>query len=515
MRDAQSAFDQVISFSEGEIGTEDVETALGLAGAEMLARVMRAVAAQTPAEALAVVDDLVMRGHDLRNFCRDLLAHLRDLLVVKVAGDREALADASEAERRELSKEAGSFSESDLVRFFHSLTETEKHLRESAHPRYQLEIGLVKLIEMRRLAPLGQIIERLSALEEALRTGKAPAGGAGASSPPGTSFSGGGMPHGGSGGGSSAGSTSAFAAGTTAPSATGSAVAAKPAEEKTPRALVESDARAFTPSGAHSLAAHVGASPATSSARRASVPPPPGAPSLKLVPPASQGADTHAPSPAHGQSAEPHGLFDNQEPPSSFRGGHAPGEDWAGRRLPSSASSAPFDTNGAAYAPGNDAAATPESHAPASPPASASDASGAQPVDSISLIKKALDERRKPFLSTALGAARRAVVEGDELVVEFAAEGKHLRETLSKPDNLRHIREACREVLGRETNVRVNVRTPGESGDVSLAVEDPDRLEQKRLRELAANHPSVQEALKTFGAEIVEVQRVSGEREMP
>src|ERR687884_606886 len=54
MRDAQSAFDQVISFSEGKIEASDVEAALGLAGTEMLSRVMRAVAGEKPAEALAV-----------------------------------------------------------------------------------------------------------------------------------------------------------------------------------------------------------------------------------------------------------------------------------------------------------------------------------------------------------------------------------------------------------------------------------------------------------------------------
>ncbi|MDT7809664.1 MAG: polymerase subunit gamma/tau, partial [Acidobacteriota bacterium] len=172
MRDAQSAFDQVISFSEGKIETADVEAALGIAGRELLARVMRSVAAQKPADALAVVDELAARGHELRNFCRDLLAHLRDLLVVKVAGEA-AMPDATEAERKELLEESRDFSESDLVRFFHSLTETEGRLRESAHPRYQLEVGLVKLVEMRRLAPLGQIVERLNALEEALRTGRA------------------------------------------------------------------------------------------------------------------------------------------------------------------------------------------------------------------------------------------------------------------------------------------------------------------------------------------------------
>src|SRR3989441_12665609 len=174
MRDAQSAFDQVISFAGEKIKKEDVELALGVAGADILMRVMNGIAENKPAEALAVVDDLVMRGHDLRNFCRDLLAHLRDLLVAKVSGNGELL-EAAVCDRRELDRQAALFSESDLVRFFHSLAETETKLAKAAHPRYQLEVGLVKLMEMRRLQALNQIVERVAALEEALRTGKPPA----------------------------------------------------------------------------------------------------------------------------------------------------------------------------------------------------------------------------------------------------------------------------------------------------------------------------------------------------
>ncbi|HKQ51141.1 MAG TPA: DNA polymerase III subunit gamma/tau, partial [Pyrinomonadaceae bacterium] len=176
MRDAQSAFDQVISFTGTEIKAEDVETALGLASAEMLARIVDAIAGQKPAEALAVVNDLVMRGHDLRNFCRDLLAHLRDLLVAKVAGE-DGLLDAAVSDRGALIRQADNFSESDLVRFFHSLTETENNLRTAAHPRYQLEVGLVKLMEMRRVVSLNTLVERLAALEESVRTGVAPSAG--------------------------------------------------------------------------------------------------------------------------------------------------------------------------------------------------------------------------------------------------------------------------------------------------------------------------------------------------
>src|SRR5437016_1380104 len=174
IRDAQSAFDQVISFAGEKIRTEDVEKALGIAGADVLARVMNGIAEHQPADALAIVDDLVMRGHNLRNFCRDVLGHLRDLLVVKVSGDPKLL-DSSSMPTAELQKQANLFSESDLVRFFHSLAETEASLKEAANPRYQVEVGLVKLMEMRRLASLADLIGRIAKLENTLRTGKPPA----------------------------------------------------------------------------------------------------------------------------------------------------------------------------------------------------------------------------------------------------------------------------------------------------------------------------------------------------
>src|SRR5882724_2508373 len=174
MRDAQSAFDQVISFAGDKIKTEDVEKALGIAGADVLAHIIRGIAENQPAEALAIVDDLVMRGHNLRNFCRDVLGHLRDLLVVKVSGDPKLL-DSSSAQASTLEQQAALFTESDLVRFFHSLAETEVSLKDAANPRCQVEVGLVKLMEMRRLASLGDLIGRITELESALRAGRAPA----------------------------------------------------------------------------------------------------------------------------------------------------------------------------------------------------------------------------------------------------------------------------------------------------------------------------------------------------
>ncbi len=164
MRDAQSNFDQVISFSSDKISAADVTNALGFAGVEILTKSINAIAGRAPKAILAVVDDIIGRGHDLRNFCRDLLGLFRDLLVFKVAGDDKHLFEGAVFSIDEMGTMASEFSEADLLRFFNSLCETEASLREAAHPRYVLEIGLVKLIEMRSVATIESILERLNSL---------------------------------------------------------------------------------------------------------------------------------------------------------------------------------------------------------------------------------------------------------------------------------------------------------------------------------------------------------------
>ncbi|MBK8149859.1 MAG: DNA polymerase III subunit gamma/tau [Acidobacteria bacterium] len=172
MRDAQSNFDQVISFSGDAIDVLDVSKALGIAGAEMLTRIVTAIAHNQPVEAINIVDDLISRGHDLRSFCRDLLSFVRDLLVTKIAGHNEALLETAALGIDELQKFAQHFTESDLVRFFNSLAETELKLRDATQSRYVLEIGLVKLVEMRRVVAIEGILERLSRLEAKAAAGE-------------------------------------------------------------------------------------------------------------------------------------------------------------------------------------------------------------------------------------------------------------------------------------------------------------------------------------------------------
>lgn len=165
MRDAQSAFDQVISFSGETIEVKDVTNALGIAGSEMLTKTITAISGKKADDLLKIVEELISRGQDLRNFCRDLLSFFRDLLVAKIS-EAESLLDSAILSRAELLKFADTFTESDFIRFFNSLSDTETKLSKATQPRYILEIGLIKLIEMQRVTAIETILERLAKLEQ-------------------------------------------------------------------------------------------------------------------------------------------------------------------------------------------------------------------------------------------------------------------------------------------------------------------------------------------------------------
>src|SRR5262249_43444549 len=89
-------------------------------------------------------------------------------LVVKSGITGSEMLGVTDVEVDRLKQLASNFSEEDLVRLFHLLAETEKELKDSPHPRFQLEIGLVKLAQASRLRTLDELIKRLEELESRL-----------------------------------------------------------------------------------------------------------------------------------------------------------------------------------------------------------------------------------------------------------------------------------------------------------------------------------------------------------
>jgi hypothetical protein len=113
------------------------------------------------------------------------------------------------------------------------------------------------------------------------------------------------------------------------------------------------------------------------------------------------------------------------------------------------------------------------------------------------------------LLVTSIEGASRATIEGDELYLEFSPGTKHLRDSLSKTENVKILQEICREVLGRNIGVRFAVKEPDSSDGGPPSELELERQERQRLRALAEENPTVQHALKMFHGEIIDVKKVS------
>ena len=159
MRDSLSAFDQVRAFAGDAIAVEDVVTVLGLVGRDLVFDLLDAVVTEDAPASFALVERAIERGYDLRLLCRELARATRDLLVLSVDPKRASDPDvAADAERERLAAMAGQWSREDLLRAFDLLTKAEQEVRVSDQPRYNLEMALLRLMHLRKLVPLTELL---------------------------------------------------------------------------------------------------------------------------------------------------------------------------------------------------------------------------------------------------------------------------------------------------------------------------------------------------------------------
>jgi DNA polymerase III subunit gamma/tau len=159
MRDSLSALDQVRAFAGDNITADDVVTVLGLVARDLVLDMLDAVVAEDAPAAFALVERAIERGYDLRLLCRELARATRDLLIVSV--DRSRLDDqeiAPEGERDRVKHLADLCSREDLLRAFDLLTKTEQEIRTSDQPRFSLEMALLRLMHVRKLVPLTELL---------------------------------------------------------------------------------------------------------------------------------------------------------------------------------------------------------------------------------------------------------------------------------------------------------------------------------------------------------------------
>jgi DNA polymerase-3 subunit gamma/tau len=158
MRDALSLLEQARAYCGDEINDKEVRELLGVVPEDALNELVEAIATQSADRALGLVHTFQKEGRNLQHFCREAIRHMRNLLIARVCGADSELIAATPEQRPGLAKAAALFSEEDLTRYFQILLQTDDDVRRKMDPRVHLEMGLLRLINAARLAPLEELL---------------------------------------------------------------------------------------------------------------------------------------------------------------------------------------------------------------------------------------------------------------------------------------------------------------------------------------------------------------------
>jgi DNA polymerase-3 subunit gamma/tau len=158
MRDALSLLEQARAYCGDDITDNAVRELLGVVPEDALQELVEAIVEHSADRALGLVHRFQKEGRNLQHFCREAIRHMRNLLIARVCGADSDLIAATPDQRPGLAKAAALFSEEDLTRYFQILLNTDDDLRRKPDPRVHLEMGLLRLVNAARLAPLEELL---------------------------------------------------------------------------------------------------------------------------------------------------------------------------------------------------------------------------------------------------------------------------------------------------------------------------------------------------------------------
>jgi DNA polymerase III subunit gamma/tau len=167
-RDGLSRLDQVLTFAGPKVTLADVAQVLGALPVELRFDLAEALAAHRVADVLACVERVVDAGHDLHQFTREALEHLRDLYVLRVAPQSTTLVDVTAETRERLAAQAERFGQGELGRMVNIVGDLYLDLRTATDQRLVVEIGLARAAVPEASLDAEALLARIERLERRL-----------------------------------------------------------------------------------------------------------------------------------------------------------------------------------------------------------------------------------------------------------------------------------------------------------------------------------------------------------
>jgi DNA polymerase-3 subunit gamma/tau len=184
MRDALSIMDQAIASAPMEpsadgmpdharLDAAQIRELMGTVPNAVFERIFEAVNANNSADVMTAANQLLDAGNSPAQLCRQCVRYLRNALIAKIAGlspegeSAEGLGNVllqiSPDEQRRAARTAALFSEEELSRFMQVMLRTFDELGYRQEQRFHFELGLLKLVHLRRLLPIEEALSQLPA----------------------------------------------------------------------------------------------------------------------------------------------------------------------------------------------------------------------------------------------------------------------------------------------------------------------------------------------------------------
>lgn len=150
VRDALSLLDQAAAYAGKTISVAEVRAILGGIDPDLLLEFGEALAQRRVESAFAIIDRVVAEGKDLAQLLKEMIRHLRDVLLIKLAerSRDEELAHIDMAAPQEylprLREQAQQFSQKHLVDSINLFCQADAELRATSQQRLILELCVVR-----------------------------------------------------------------------------------------------------------------------------------------------------------------------------------------------------------------------------------------------------------------------------------------------------------------------------------------------------------------------------------
>ncbi|MEJ2745621.1 MAG: DNA polymerase III subunit gamma/tau, partial [bacterium] len=184
MRDAESILDQLVSFSDGKIGEDDIIAMLGLVKESVLHDMTEALIGGDFRKGLELIGAVAGEGKELPIFLADWITYLRSIMLVLVKGSDAEGAGVSPETWKAISAQSSKMTLEGILYALEVLTRADQQMKWALSPRILLELAFLKAARMNEVASLPEILRKIKALEGKLKgadVGVKPSGSSGKS----------------------------------------------------------------------------------------------------------------------------------------------------------------------------------------------------------------------------------------------------------------------------------------------------------------------------------------------